>query len=49
MKSKLENSLKRDERLLKIIKKNLKNNKTSYFSFTVNISLKKYIKMVKNR
>ena len=49
MKSKLKNSLKRDERLFEIIKKNLKKNKKSYFSFTVKISLKKYIKMIKNR
>ncbi len=49
MKSKLEFSLKRDEKLFKIIKKNLENNKKSYFSFTVKISLEKYIKMIKNR
>ena len=49
MKTKLENSLKRDEKIFKIIKKNFKNNKKSYFSFTVKISLKKYIKMIKNR
>ena len=49
MKKKLESSLNRDEKLLKIIKKNLKNNKKSYFSFIVKITLKKYIKMIENR
>ena len=49
MRQKLDISLKRDEKLFKIIKKNLKKTKESYFNFKVNISKKKYVKMVKLR
>ena len=49
MKLKLKKSLEKDEILFKIIKSNLKNSKESYFNFKVNISKKKYIKMIKNR
>jgi len=49
MRKKLEKSLKRDEVLFKLIKKNL--NKISYsnFNFEVKLSKQKYIKMIKNR
>ena len=49
MRKNLEKSLKRDENLFKIIKKNLK--EVSYFSFNfkVNISKQKYIRMIRER
>ena len=49
MRQKLDISLKKDEKLFKIIKKSLKKTKESYFNFKVNISKKKYVKMVKLR
>ncbi len=49
MKTKLEKSLKRDEYLFKIIKKNLKKTKNSYFNFKVEVPMKKYLRMVKLR
>ena len=49
MKIKLQKSLKRDEYLFKIIKKNLKNTKDFYFNFKVVISKKKYLWMIKSR
>ena len=49
MKIKLNSGLKRDENLLKEIKKNLNKYKISYFNFKVSISRLKYIKMIKNR
>ena len=49
MKQKLNNSLKRDEKLFKMIKKKLKRTNESYFNFKVNISKQKYLKMVKSR
>lgn len=49
MRSKLLESLKKDEDLLKIIKKNLKNCKINKFSFKVNLPKSKYIQMIKNR
>ncbi|MFL2889670.1 MAG: methyltransferase domain-containing protein [Pelagibacteraceae bacterium] len=49
MKSKLMISLKREEILMKEIKKNLKKFKNSYFKFKVNISKSNYIKMLKKR
>ena len=49
MKSKLSESLKRDEDLIKLIKKNLKNYKTHNFDFKVNLTKFKYIRMIKNR
>ena len=45
----LEKSLKRDEFLFKIIKKNLRKTKNSYFNFNVTISKKKYLWMIKSR
>ena len=49
MKQKLDGSLKRDEKLFKIIKRKLKRTNESYFNFKVNISKQKYLKMVKSR
>ena len=49
MKIKLKKSLKRDELLFKIIKKNLKDTKESNFNFKVNISKQKYLKMINSR
>jgi ubiquinone/menaquinone biosynthesis C-methylase UbiE len=49
MKKKLENSLLRDKRLFKVIKKNLIKYKKTSFKFQVLISKKKYIKMLKKR
>ncbi len=49
MRQKLDSSLKRDEKLFKIIKKRLKRTNESYFNFKVNISKQKYLKMVKSR
>ncbi len=49
MKQKLDSSLKRDEKLFKIIKKKLKKTNEYYFNFKVNISKQKYLKMVKSR
>ena len=49
MKQKLDSSLKRDEKLFKIIKKKLKRTNESYFHFKVRISKQKYLKMVKSR
>ena len=49
MKKNLEGSLKRDEKLFKSIKKNLKEISYTNFNFKVNISKQKYIKMIKER
>ena len=49
MRQKLDISLKRDEKLFKIIKKSLKKTKESNFNFKVNISKKKYVEMIKLR
>ena len=49
MKKQLNNSLKKDEILFKIIRKNLKRIKESNFNFNVKISKKKYMSMIKNR
>ena len=49
MKVKLNLGLKRDENLLKEIKKNLNRYKISYFNFKVSISKSKYMAMIKNR
>jgi hypothetical protein len=49
MKSKLLESLKKDENLLKIIKKNLKNYTINKFIFKVNLPKSKYIQMIKNK
>ena len=47
MRKNLEKSLKRDENLFTIIKKNLKEVSYSNFNFKVNISKQKYIRMIK--
>ena len=49
MKQKLDISLKRDDKLFKIIKKKFRRTNESYFNFKVSISKQKYIKMVKLR
>ena len=49
MKSKLLKSLKRDDQLLKVIKKNLKNFGKNTFNFKVNITKSKYVQMIKGR
>ncbi len=49
MKNKLEKSLKRDEILLRSIKKNLKKINFSYFNFNVKISTLKYSKMIQKK
>ena len=49
MKQKLEASLKRDEKLFKIIKKKLKRVNEYNFNYKVNISKQKYLNMVKSR
>ena len=49
MKKQLNNSLKKDEILFKIIRKNLKRIKESNFNFNVKISKKKYVTMIKSR
>ena len=49
MRKNLKKSLKRDEYLFKIIKKNLKKTKNFYFNFNVTISKKKYLWMIKSR
>ena len=49
MRKSLEKSLKRDEVLFKIVKKNLKEISYTYFNFKVNISKQKYIRMIRER
>jgi len=49
MKILLNKSLKKDKTILAIVKKNLKKSKESYFKYNVNISLKKYSKMINDR
>ena len=49
MRKNLEKSLKRDEVLFKIIKKNLKKINYTNFNFRVNISKQKYIRMMRER
>ena len=49
MRKNLEKSLKRDEVLFKIIKKNLKKISYANFNFKVNISKQKYVRMIKER
>ena len=49
MRKNLEKSLKRDEVLFKIIKKNLKKISYTNFNFKVNISKQKYLKMIRER
>ena len=49
MKKYLEKSLKRDEALFKISKKNLKEISYTKFNFKVDISKQKYIRMIRER
>ncbi len=49
MRKNLEKSLKRDETLFKIIKKNLKKISYTNFNFKVNISKQKYVRMIRER
>ena len=49
MRQKLDDSLNRDEKLFKIIKRKLKRTNETNFNFKVNISKQKYLKMVKSR
>ena len=49
MRKNLEKSLKRDEVLFKIIKKNLKEISYTNFKFKVNISKQKYMRMIRER
>ena len=49
MRKNLEKSLKRDEVLFKIIKKNLKRISYTNFNFKVNISKQKYVRMIRER
>ena len=49
MRIKLNKSLKKDEAIFKIIKKNLIKYQESYFKYKVNISTKKYLMMIKER
>ncbi len=49
MRKNLEKSLKRDENLFRIIKKNLKEISYSNFNFKVNISKQKYVRMIRER
>ena len=49
MKQKLSESLKKDQFLLKVVKKNLKKLNISNFNFKVNITKKKYESMIKSR
>ena len=46
---KLNKSLKKDEAIFKIIKKNFIKYQESYFKHKVNISKKKYLMMIKER
>ena len=49
MRKNLEKSLKRDENLFRIIKKNLKEISYTNFNFKVNISKQKYVRMIRER
>ena len=49
MRKNLEKSLKRDEVLFKIIKKNLKKISYTNFNYKVNISKQKYVRMIRER
>ena len=49
MRKNLGKSLKRDENLFKLIKKNLKKISHTNFNFKVNISKQKYVRMIKDR
>ena len=49
MRKNLEKSLKKDEVIFKIIKKNLKGISYTNFNFKVNVSKQKYVRMIKER
>jgi len=49
MQIELKKSLKRDELIFKIIKKNLKKTNETFFNYKVKIPTKKYIEMIKSR
>ena len=49
MRKNLEKSLKTDEILFKIIKRNLRKTKNFYFNYNVTISKKKYLWMIRSR
>tara|TARA_B110000967_G_scaffold198008_1_gene230420 strand:- start:69 stop:779 length:711 start_codon:yes stop_codon:yes gene_type:complete len=49
MKFELLKSFQKDKRLLKLMMKNLKNARINSFSFKVNLSKSKYIRMIKDR
>jgi hypothetical protein len=48
-KTKLIHSLKKDKKILDLIKYNFKNYKINYFVFKVKISKVSYLQMIKNR
>ena len=49
MKSNLSKSLRRDEKLIRLIKNILKNSKAHSFNFKVNLLKSKYLQMIKDR
>ena len=49
MQIEFQKSLKRDELLFKVIRKNLKKTKESLFNYKVKIPIKKYLRMIKSR
>ena len=49
MKLELEKSLKKDMKLIKLIKRSLINYRLSYFNFKVDIKKNKYLRMIKER
>ena len=49
MRKNLEKSLRRDEVLFKVIKKNLREISYRNFNFKVNISKQKYVRMIRER
>jgi ubiquinone/menaquinone biosynthesis C-methylase UbiE len=49
MKSNLSKSLRRDEKLIRLIKNILKNSKAHSFNFKVNLLKSKYLRMIKDR
>ena len=49
MEERLNSSIKRDEKLLKIVKKKLKKINTTNFNFRVDISRQRYLRMIKLR
>ena len=49
MQIELQKSLKRDELLFRVIRKNLKKTKESFFNYKVRIPTKKYLRMIRSR